>query len=273
MNLPPLDDELEALLGPERAMEEAPEGMREEVLASTLRAVGATPRYNAHDVSNDVDAGANAGRGSWTQGHAYVGVAGLVLGLIVGSLATLSLMDAPGHEDSNSPLGSTPLGSTSPIAPASEDTSSDDSAQASMAPVPQHLEQTPAPEPALRQAPPNEGRHAAAAVDATADAEEHDEVGEEAAARARAAERRLIDAARASLVRGNGAATLRTLTRYDSEFEHAQMREEASALKVRALVLLGRRTEAQHEASRFIDNFPQSPLRGAVEQSVAEVTR
>jgi hypothetical protein len=83
-----------------------------------------------------------------------------------------------------------------------------------------------------------------------------------------AAERSLLEDARAAIVRGQGATALSTLDRHASQFPRGRLSEEREALRVQALVAAGRRTEARERAERFRDVYPRSLALPALEQAV-----
>lgn len=60
-------------------------------------------------------------------------------------------------------------------------------------------------------------------------------------------------------------AALQTLDRYDSEFPHGALREEALGAKVVALCALGNVGAGRAEAARFARLYPTSPLIGRVQ--------
>jgi hypothetical protein len=84
-----------------------------------------------------------------------------------------------------------------------------------------------------------------------------------------AAERRMLDGARLALERGDGAAALAEAERHARTFPTGALVQEREAIAIRALVMLGRRDDAQARARRFVVRFPDSLLRPAVEAAVA----
>jgi hypothetical protein len=106
-----------------------------------------------------------------------------------------------------------------------------------------------------RPAPPTAGAARSAAPPASADS--------------LAAERVLLDLARAALSREDGAAALDATKDHERRFENGVLAQEREAIAVRALALLGRATEARLRADRFRARFPGSVLLPSVEASIA----
>jgi hypothetical protein len=77
-----------------------------------------------------------------------------------------------------------------------------------------------------------------------------------------------LDLARASLARGEPADAITTLNAYDLRFLHPRLAEEATVLRVEALVDLGRVGDARAVAARFLRDDPSSPYAQRV-QSLA----
>jgi hypothetical protein len=70
----------------------------------------------------------------------------------------------------------------------------------------------------------------------------------------------LIDAARGTLRTGSAARALEILGRYSARFPHGALAPEGVALRVEALMRLGRTAEARTVARRFVAANPTSPL-------------
>jgi hypothetical protein len=70
----------------------------------------------------------------------------------------------------------------------------------------------------------------------------------------------LLDAARAAMAAGAGRRALETLRRYDERYPGGSFRPEVAALRVEALVKLGRDAEARVLAERFVAEHPGSLL-------------
>jgi hypothetical protein len=82
------------------------------------------------------------------------------------------------------------------------------------------------------------------------------------------AERRLLDAARGALERDQPTAALQATAKHQRSFPRGVLAQEREAIAIRALVMLGRRGEAQQRASRFRTVFPDSALWPAIESSI-----
>jgi hypothetical protein len=66
----------------------------------------------------------------------------------------------------------------------------------------------------------------------------------------------LIDKARVSLRGGDARAALAALTRYDAERQTRVLDREAAVLRIEALRLAGRSSEAREQAQRYLDRYP-----------------
>ena len=80
------------------------------------------------------------------------------------------------------------------------------------------------------------------------------------------AELRLLRQARAAVARGDFAAALPPLAEHARRFKNGRLVEEREALRVKALVGLGRAGEARHAAADFRSRFPRSVLLPAISQ-------
>jgi hypothetical protein len=69
-----------------------------------------------------------------------------------------------------------------------------------------------------------------------------------------------IDAARAALAAGDGRRALETLRRYQDRHPGGSFRPEAGAIKIEALMKIGRRAEARALAERFVAEYRGSLL-------------
>jgi hypothetical protein len=78
----------------------------------------------------------------------------------------------------------------------------------------------------------------------------------------------LIDSARAAVSAGAGDRALQLLRQYESAYGVGSFRPEARALKIEALVAVGRRAEARVLAERFAADYPGSALAERVERIV-----
>ncbi len=86
-----------------------------------------------------------------------------------------------------------------------------------------------------------------------------------------AAERNLIDTARAALARGDSAGTLAVLGRHQREFSKGKLVEEREALRVLALVRSGKGAEARQQGAQFQRAYPQSFFGKAIEAALQTI--
>jgi hypothetical protein len=75
----------------------------------------------------------------------------------------------------------------------------------------------------------------------------------------------LLDAARAHLRGGDGAAALRVLAAYERDFASPHFEPEVLFLRMQASVVAGDRAEAKRFAERIVSRYPQSPGVGQAE--------
>jgi hypothetical protein len=68
----------------------------------------------------------------------------------------------------------------------------------------------------------------------------------------------LLDTVKARLVAGAAADAARMLDTYDTEFPNGTLRPEATVLRIRTLLIQGRRSEAQRLADEFLAKHPSS---------------
>jgi hypothetical protein len=73
-------------------------------------------------------------------------------------------------------------------------------------------------------------------------------------------ELRLLEQARAAVAREDFAEAIHLLTEHTRRFRTGRLVEEREALRVKALVGLGRRDDASRAAAEFEARFPDSPL-------------
>jgi hypothetical protein len=83
-----------------------------------------------------------------------------------------------------------------------------------------------------------------------------------------AAERRLVDLARAALAQGRHEPALSALATHRRRFPNGSLAEERDALVVEALAAAGRREEAAAAATEFDRAHPESLYRGRVRSAV-----
>ncbi|MBI4822285.1 MAG: hypothetical protein HY791_38855 [Deltaproteobacteria bacterium] len=79
-----------------------------------------------------------------------------------------------------------------------------------------------------------------------------------------AAERRLIEQARAALLRGRPSDAGRALAQHTLLHPRGRLLEERRALEVQVLLAEGKRSQAQAAAKSFLETYPKSLLRGLV---------
>jgi hypothetical protein len=79
------------------------------------------------------------------------------------------------------------------------------------------------------------------------------------------AELRLLERARSAVARNDFGAAWSALSAHGRQFPHGRLSEEREALKVSALLGLGRRDEARRVATDFRNRFPQSVLLARME--------
>lgn len=76
----------------------------------------------------------------------------------------------------------------------------------------------------------------------------------------------LVDAARTAVTAGSSEHALELLRRYQDKYPSGAFRPEAAALRIEALVKLGRMAEARSLAERFVAEYAESPLAERVAQ-------
>lgn len=104
---------------------------------------------------------------------------------------------------------------------------------------------------------PNENQHSAASVARTTTRAQQN-VAEET---------RLLGRVQQALRTGNGALAWKLLGLYRRDYGRGALDEEASAAEVFALCAMGRTEQAKGAATRFLRQFPESPLDPRVRQS------
>lgn len=83
-----------------------------------------------------------------------------------------------------------------------------------------------------------------------------------------AAEQSLIDTARAALARGRGEDALHAADEHAQRFPRGSLAEERETLAIQALLLIGRRADAEARAQRFHRLYPESLYGSAVDALV-----
>jgi hypothetical protein len=86
-----------------------------------------------------------------------------------------------------------------------------------------------------------------------------------------AAERRLLDAARAALVAGDPKAGLDKLASHAQQFPRGALAEEREALSVDALVAAGRYDDAKRRGEVFHARFPGSLFAASVAAALRDI--
>jgi TolA-binding protein len=74
----------------------------------------------------------------------------------------------------------------------------------------------------------------------------------------------LVDAARGALAGGDSARALASVRDYQSGYPNGSFKPEVAAIKIEALLKLGRKTEARALAERFSANYGAGPLADRV---------
>jgi hypothetical protein len=74
----------------------------------------------------------------------------------------------------------------------------------------------------------------------------------------------LIDAARAALAGGDSAGALASVRDYQGGYPNGSFKPEVAAIKIEALLKLGRKTEARALAERFSASYGPGPLADRV---------
>jgi hypothetical protein len=75
-----------------------------------------------------------------------------------------------------------------------------------------------------------------------------------------AAQIALVDAARTALAKGRAERALSIVSDYQTDYPSGTFRPEVSAIKIEALVKLGRKAEARALAERFVKSYGPGPL-------------
>lgn len=87
-----------------------------------------------------------------------------------------------------------------------------------------------------------------------------------------AAERVLLDEARAAIADGRSDRSLRAIGKHAEAFPHGLLAEEREALAIRALVMAGRPESARARGDRFRAQYPNSVMLRAVETSLESIS-
>jgi hypothetical protein len=84
-------------------------------------------------------------------------------------------------------------------------------------------------------------------------------------------ELRAIERARLAVAARDGASAIETLDAYARDFPHGQLSQEATLLRLEALLDEGQRAQAEALAQRFLQEHPSSPLAQRV-RSLSHIT-
>ena len=238
---------LQALLASGRPGPDVPPGEKDALIASLGPLLG--PSGGGPDGCAGDGAGSGPSEAANTFARAAAGskvafsVGGLVAGIAMGAAGHAALTEAPAAEP-------TPIvhvvASASATSPSAEATESAPTLTPSSLPVVGE-EATPVRTP--RRAVPN-----TSSTFTEASATELRAARDEALRK----ERQLLDIARTAVTRKDGAAALDALNQHASRFPKGRLAEEREALRVQALLLLGRKDEARESAETFRDEHPDS---------------
>ena len=84
-----------------------------------------------------------------------------------------------------------------------------------------------------------------------------------------ARERALLDLARASAAQGEPGQVLERVAEHTAQFPHGHLTEEREALAIRALLALGRESEARERAQAFRSAYPNSFLTPVIDSALS----
>ncbi|WP_437952938.1 hypothetical protein WME98_21125 [Sorangium sp. So ce296] len=154
--------------------------------------------------------------------------------------------------------GEPPAVSAPPVAPAPAPAPSE---PATRAPIPVQASAPPGPAPAAAASPPRP--KSAAPRSRSAPVASTDTLGEQVA---------MIDRARDALGAGDAAGCLSALDAYDRRFPRSAMGEEATVLRIEALIRLGDRARAADLGQRFLASRPTSPHAAGVRALLGATT-
>ncbi|WP_437288919.1 hypothetical protein [Sorangium sp. So ce406] len=149
-----------------------------------------------------------------------------------------------------------PAASAQPVAPAPAP-----SGPVTRAPIPLQASASPSPAPAAAASPPR--AKGAASRARSAPVAPADALGEQVA---------MIDRARDALGAGDAAGCLAALDAHDERFPRSAMGEEATVLRIEALIRLGDRARAADLGQRFLASRPTSPHAAGVRALLGATT-
>ncbi|WP_437928658.1 hypothetical protein WMF37_05170 [Sorangium sp. So ce291] len=170
--------------------------------------------------------------------------------------AGVALLRPPAPPAAAAPSSAPPAALAPPVAPAPTP-----SGPVTSAPLPLQTSALPGPAPATVASPP---RSTSAAPRARpAPVEPADALREQVA---------IIDRARDALGAGDAAGCLSELDAYDRRFPRSAMGEEATVLRIEALIRLGDRARAADLGQRFLASRPTSPHAAGVRALLGATT-
>ncbi len=274
---PPLDDELEALLSPGRAVPEVSAERMNAVLSRVHQTVALSPPAPPPHPSPALN--------PW-----WMAGGGLLVGLLVGSAftwATLQTVPEGAAVEKSQDRASAPA-AQNPEASGGSAEHSEGDGEERPSPTENESEQRrandvgPAPSPRIRTVAPSHPVRTPGEDGATPPSEEHTEPlseervepsveespASENSGNTLVAERRIIDAALAQVSRGNPAAALRTVARHQERYPNGQLAEPREIVRTRALIALGRLQEAREALRRMEIRFPQSAAAASLRDSL-----
>ena len=86
-----------------------------------------------------------------------------------------------------------------------------------------------------------------------------------------AAQRALLEEARAALGRGDSQAALQAVETHAQRYPNSVLLEEREALAIKALASAGRYAEAKTRAARFRTRYPQSIMLPAIDEVLGTI--
>jgi type IV secretory pathway VirB10-like protein len=233
----PLDPEIAALLASERAFPSQPEETRRRALTRARAALAGSAGHSLRPGSSRLL------RGRPLAGVA-VGIAAAVAAWAAVREASREPAPMPGSVDSIQTPATSPSGAETPPAAAPAPIEAPELEEPELA-LPHRANSAPADAATL-------GR--AASAPQTARADSYD------------AELRWLDRARAAVARRDFTSALAAIARHEREFPAGKLAEERDALRIKALLSLGRGDEARRAAAAFRRGFPRSALLPRVEE-------
>lgn len=242
--LPPLADDVEALLREERVIPPSPPGLVDEVWRGLSGAVAPVPVPGA--APSAAAGGAKLATGAAVGGKLVVAVVSFVLGG-----ATVAVVDRLGLRppEHGAPAPAPPVVPQAPVAPPPV------AAVPSPAPPPGALAQ-PAPLPRARPAPPQPPPAVPQQPALSSD-------------EALREERALLEAGRMALVRGRFDAALAVAAKHELRFPEGQLAEEREFLAIQATWGLRHGDQARELADAFRRRYPKSLLLSALDELLA----